>query len=681
MNHKEQVDNLKNNAELAWASYFKFDLIGEKFKDEEEYKDKRNKPITHTDILNLTYNGYKTENSTFFNTQKLNGDMSPNQAQRFFERYELLFHQPNTDSGFSATLFKDLGELDKVTRKRKSVDSNEQFILSIRGSEMGSDKLKEVFNDFYADFLLATNKIPKQYFELIDCIETKIKPRIYNEISGSYSKMTIVGHSLGGFLAQMCALSYDELINEIYTYNAPGIFNDTPAKILNNTKISAIAIAPSLYGIKKFADYIVALFKSNTNIESYQMLDMGNKGKLYCGMLEMNETLFKCIANNNSRGLLEIINKDDNITQQLKYTIPYFLRIDQEEITLEVSKYTYTRKIFYPNSMREYAKKLYDILEENIKIYKDKTFYVYYAYAFIHTTTQAQISESNLIVLSYDLNIPYGNLINQFQSLRKESYYKDKTLEKRQCFHIISQDISGGYDVIGNLGIKIPAHNLAIQIGLDGIIDKHSIIPLTQTLYFHSYLLESSINDSIFQNNIHDILNALNSIVKSIYNILYNIEINKALQEGDYDDNNPISVNNPPHWLYATIDKTLFEATSKTNDNKKLIKNDASDVIDGILYLQDNEIYIKILSKNEIINININSPLANLFALHEAIFFTSVDKAGKPLISNNEIANKLIGYITPRTQIFCNNLKENSKDVIIKCYINKTLEYYPESIK
>ncbi|WP_202392860.1 hypothetical protein [Helicobacter saguini] len=240
------------------------------------------------------------------------------------------------------------------------------------------------------------------------------------------------------------------------------------------------------------------------------------------------------------------------------------------------------------------------------------------------------------------------------------------------------------YCVYDNGGIKIIAsaqYGSINRIPIYTGFNSHSIIPLTQTLYFHSYLLESSINDSIFQNNIHDILNALNSIVKSIYNILYNIEINKALQEGDYDDNNPISVNNPPHWLYATIDKTLFEATSKTNDNKKLIKNDASDVIDGILYLQDNEIYIKILSKNEIININISSPLANLFALHEAIFFTSVDKAGKPLISNNEIANKLIGYITPRTQIFCNNLKENSKDVIIKCYINKTLEYYPESIK
>ncbi|RDU59792.1 hypothetical protein CQA53_11240, partial [Helicobacter didelphidarum] len=32
-------------------------------------------------------------------------------------------------------------------------------------------------------------------------------------------KIIVTGHSLGGFLDQMCALSYDELANEVYTYN------------------------------------------------------------------------------------------------------------------------------------------------------------------------------------------------------------------------------------------------------------------------------------------------------------------------------------------------------------------------------------------------------------------------------------------------------------------------------
>ncbi|RDU59980.1 hypothetical protein CQA53_11130 [Helicobacter didelphidarum] len=152
----------------------------------------------------------------------LKGEFSPLQAKHFFERYDLLLHQPNTDSGFSATLF---GE----KRKQKNTESKEisytaeygyiNYILAFRGTEMGSDKIKAMLNDFYTNFLLGTNQIPEQYFDLIHFVETKIKPRIYDTSSQSYPKITIVGHSLGGFLAQMCALSYDELVNEIYTYN------------------------------------------------------------------------------------------------------------------------------------------------------------------------------------------------------------------------------------------------------------------------------------------------------------------------------------------------------------------------------------------------------------------------------------------------------------------------------
>jgi len=187
--------------------------------------------------------------------------------------------------------------------------------------------------------------------------------------------------------------------------------------------------------------------------------------------------------------------------------------------------------------------------------------------------------------------------------------------------------------------------------------------------------------DSPQYKGIKQIISYCNIIALSIHKILYRIEIDKALNDGNYDDNNPIKINEPTNWLYAIIDKTLFEATIKTGKNKREIKEDTKDIIDGILYLQDNEVYIKILKKDEIQNINKDSPLSNLFAIHEAIFFISVDKNGNPLINNNEVANNLIGYITPRTQIFCTDLKENSKDTIIKCYINETLKYYPESTR
>lgn len=56
-----------------------------------------------------------------FNFDKLNGEFSEIQAKNFAKRYEVIFHQPNTLTGFSATLFSD---------KMKN-----RFIVGFRGTE------------------------------------------------------------------------------------------------------------------------------------------------------------------------------------------------------------------------------------------------------------------------------------------------------------------------------------------------------------------------------------------------------------------------------------------------------------------------------------------------------------------------------------------------------------------
>ena len=222
MTNKQQIQKLRDNAELAMASYGYFHLIGKKFKDEKEYGDRKNTEITLHDILDSTYKGYVTsDHTTLINPEELDGDFSPTQAENFFKRYDLLEHCPNTDSGFSATLFKDLGEFDKKANTRKAVDKDSQYILSIRGTELSTNKTEETAKDLHTDFLLGTNRHTKQYFDMIDFIETKVKPIIYDDITQSYAKMTIVGHSLGGYLAQMFALTYSHLVDNVYTYNAP----------------------------------------------------------------------------------------------------------------------------------------------------------------------------------------------------------------------------------------------------------------------------------------------------------------------------------------------------------------------------------------------------------------------------------------------------------------------------
>ncbi|WP_158658979.1 hypothetical protein [Helicobacter trogontum] len=50
MQNKILINKIRNAAELAWAAYGYYDLIGKKIKDDEKYGDKRNKPITLHDI-------------------------------------------------------------------------------------------------------------------------------------------------------------------------------------------------------------------------------------------------------------------------------------------------------------------------------------------------------------------------------------------------------------------------------------------------------------------------------------------------------------------------------------------------------------------------------------------------------------------------------------------------------
>ena len=119
MQNKILISKLRDNAELAMASYGYFHLIGKKIEnDRKKYGDKANEPITLHDILDSTYNGYKTPNHKLGNPEELDGDMTPTQVKRFLNKYDILIHQPNTESGFSATLF---GEKRKQTNTESKV--------------------------------------------------------------------------------------------------------------------------------------------------------------------------------------------------------------------------------------------------------------------------------------------------------------------------------------------------------------------------------------------------------------------------------------------------------------------------------------------------------------------------------------------------------------------------------
>ncbi|MCR6577741.1 hypothetical protein [Campylobacter insulaenigrae] len=128
MTNKEIVEKLRDNAELAWASYGYFHYFLEQqskshflvMQDRQgnEIRDADNKPkiqeIYITDILNTNYKNHRVvefvqldKEQKEITISKLDGDFSPLQAKQFLDRYDLLIYQKNTESSFSAALFYD----------------------------------------------------------------------------------------------------------------------------------------------------------------------------------------------------------------------------------------------------------------------------------------------------------------------------------------------------------------------------------------------------------------------------------------------------------------------------------------------------------------------------------------------------------------------------------------------
>lgn len=219
---KELINNLRDYAELAQASYFNFMYINNDEREMDSYKigqnrfpkDKDNiENLEYTKTLSKKYKDYFIYDDSIALYPTLNGEFGEIQAKNFAKKYEIKFHQPNTASGFSATLFYDK-EKDK-------------FVVGFRGTEglWSMDTLADIGltlgkGDFQLNAL-------KQF--LLD-----IAP-ILNKVDSN--NIIFIGHSLGGYLAviamQFCD-TIDRSLNtqfnaikfmasQVYTFNSPAI--------------------------------------------------------------------------------------------------------------------------------------------------------------------------------------------------------------------------------------------------------------------------------------------------------------------------------------------------------------------------------------------------------------------------------------------------------------------------
>ncbi|ECK2956332.1 lipase family protein [Campylobacter coli] len=217
---KQQIKNLRDYAELAWASYFNLIYIdGQKTNDftigtERILKDGENiEKFEYYKALSKDYKDYFIYDDSLAFYPKLNGEFREIQTQNFAKRYTIKFHQPNTFSGFSATLFYDI--------------QKDEYIASFRGTE------GIVSMDAFADIGLTFGKGDFQANALKQFL-LDIAP-ILNNIDSS--KITFVGHSLGGYLA-VVAMQFCDTIDrtlctdfnqikfsasKVYTFNSPTI--------------------------------------------------------------------------------------------------------------------------------------------------------------------------------------------------------------------------------------------------------------------------------------------------------------------------------------------------------------------------------------------------------------------------------------------------------------------------
>ncbi|WXG20799.1 Mbeg1-like protein [Campylobacter concisus] len=238
---------------LCVEARFMQDLTIKKPKSDENEEDEFVK--IDNEIKNFIYVDKKTKEQRIFINEEGYHQISE-RTKNFTSRFKLLKHQKNDNEGFSATLFEDTKDNDKR-------------ILVFRGTEMN---LTEEPADIWADIMLASGHVPTQVNSLINFFLDNVIPILKED-----EKINICGHSLGGFLTQACAFIFPEYIDEIYTFNSPGLLSK----------------------IKREEDYTTetisdALFIGDTALNEPHLLDKAKniiniKQKLYTNISLANE--------------------------------------------------------------------------------------------------------------------------------------------------------------------------------------------------------------------------------------------------------------------------------------------------------------------------------------------------------------------------------------------------------
>ena len=302
----------KSGEPTAYALCIEANFMAEKFiKNPNSEEDEKPKQLENNVKRFITIPTDKDGNNTapeIFYTQK---DLSP-RTKLFVNRYELVKHIPNQKSGFSSSVFYDTAK------------SN--YIIGFRGTEMkGNDFLDDGFMAITSRAIMQISALKSLQSSMVEAInshslnlnsvdgEDNNSLNLNQEQASSSSKEVILsGHSLGGHLAQIYAVTFkDSGVKELYTYNAPGIYGGIIGSAFTWVVRFLSLIAK---GIVRGAKYVARLVDPDGFLGKL-VNSAFNKIKGMLGFKDDKSTVKECVnaVEKNDKACKTLSNKDTNL--------------------------------------------------------------------------------------------------------------------------------------------------------------------------------------------------------------------------------------------------------------------------------------------------------------------------------------------------------------------------------
>ena len=191
----QSIENIYQSALLADAAYVTFNA--ENF-------------LAGTEISPAAWDGGPDRKAGDFTFR--DAGFTFEQFREFTQSYEVLRHQPDTGTGFSATFFrlKDSGE----------------FFVAFRGTNDLPDYLMDTAIAAGLAYLLQDtlqNGALQSFLETAGVIDSA--GRAIPDFKG---KLTLTGHSLGGYLAMFAAQNYADLVKRVDTFDSAALLYNSP---------------------------------------------------------------------------------------------------------------------------------------------------------------------------------------------------------------------------------------------------------------------------------------------------------------------------------------------------------------------------------------------------------------------------------------------------------------------